>query len=70
VGGIREVYVRLLSRIGSPISEPQVASAALVLERGRTLGAVKGDVESIMLDELNKISQVTEMIRRREVTLF
>jgi len=70
VGGIREVYVRLLSRIGSPISEPQVASAALVLERGKSLGAVKGDVEGIMLEELNKITQVTEMIRRREVTLF
>jgi S-adenosylmethionine synthetase len=70
VSGVREVYVRLLSRIGSPISEPQVASAALVLERGRSLGAVKGDVEGIMLEELGKISQVTEMIRRGEVTLF
>jgi len=70
VGGIREVYVRLLSRIGSPISEPQVASAALVLEKNKSLNAVRGDVEGIMLDELNKISQVTEMIRRKEVTLF
>lgn len=70
VSGVREVYVRILSRIGSPISEPQVASAAVVLERGKSLGAVKGDVEGIMLEELNKITQVTEMIRRRELTLF
>ncbi len=70
VSGVKEVYVRLLSRIGSPISEPQVASAALLLEKGRTLGAVKGDVEGIMLEELGEILQVTEMIRRREVALF
>lgn len=70
VSGIKEVYVRLLSRIGSPIAEPQLASAALLLEKGKTLGAVKGDVESILMEELRKTNQVTEMIIRKEVSLF
>ena len=41
VKGVREAYVRILSRIGSPIDQPQIASAAIVLEKGRTFSQVK-----------------------------
>lgn len=70
VKGVREVYVRILSRIGVPIDYPQVASAGLVLEPDVTLAKVKGDVESILNDELGKITQITPLITSGSVVLF
>ncbi|MBI2185441.1 MAG: methionine adenosyltransferase [Thaumarchaeota archaeon] len=70
VPGIKETYVRLLSRIGAPISDPQVASVALKLEQGVSIGKVKGDVESIVEDELSRVQEVTPLIISGSVTLF
>lgn len=39
--GIKEVYVLLLSRIGTPINMPQMAVAQILLERGRGIDVVK-----------------------------
>ncbi len=47
VDGLRGVYVLLLSRIGTPINEPQVATAQVLLERGRTVRDVVKPAEEI-----------------------
>jgi len=70
VPGVGESYVRILSRIGYPIDQPQIASAALVLERGRTLSSVRGDVESILDESLRTIKDVTTLILKKRVQLF
>ncbi len=70
VSTVKESYVRLLSRIGYPIDQPLIASAAVVLERGRKLSGVKGDVESILDDSLKGIRDVTKLILERRVQLF
>ena len=70
VKGVREVYVRMLSRIGVPIDHPQVASAGLVLEKEVTLSKVKGDIEGILNDELSRITQITPLITSGSVVLF
>ncbi len=70
VSTVKESYVRLLSRIGYPIDQPLIASAALVLERGRELSSVKGDVESILDESLKRIKDVTKLILERKVQLF
>ncbi len=70
VKGVREVYVRMLSRIGVPIDHPQVASAGLVLEKEVPLSKVKGDIESILNDELSRITQITPLITSGSVVLF
>ncbi|MBI2125906.1 MAG: methionine adenosyltransferase [Thaumarchaeota archaeon] len=70
VKGVREVYVRMLSRIGIPIDHPQVASAGLVLEKEVPLSKVKGDIESILNDELSRITQITPLITSGSVVLF
>lgn len=70
VKGVREAYVRVLSRIGRPIDEPQIASAALVLDNGTTMSAVRGDVESIMDESLSDIKRVTGLILRKKLILF
>jgi S-adenosylmethionine synthetase len=62
VKGVREVYIRLLSKIGSRIDHPEVASAAVVLEPGWTLGRVEGEVDGIIDEELQHITDITPAI--------
>lgn len=70
VKGIQEVYVRLLSRIGTPIDQPQICSSAAVLEEGVSLSDVEGDIASILDDELANITSITPLILQEKVTLF
>ncbi len=68
--GIRESYVRILSRIGKPIDQPLIASAAVVLEPGAKLSAVQSDIESIMNESLDNIRRVTNLILQKKIELF
>jgi S-adenosylmethionine synthetase len=67
---VRESYVRILSRIGKPIDQPLIASAAVVLQNGSKLGSVNGDIESIMDESLEDIRHVTDLILQKEIELF
>jgi S-adenosylmethionine synthetase len=53
---IREVYVLLLSRIGTPIDSPPMASAQVLLEKGFRLKDVSKRVEMLLEEELSNIS--------------
>ncbi|MDV3277352.1 MAG: methionine adenosyltransferase [Nitrososphaerales archaeon] len=70
VPAVKECYVRVLSRIGAPIDEPLIASAALVLDKGATLSGVRGDVVSILDESLRDIRRVTKLILQKKVVLF
>jgi S-adenosylmethionine synthetase len=70
VKGVRECYVRILSRIGNPIDQPLIASAALVLEKGVTLGSVRSDVTAILDDETANVKKVSNLILKGKVVLF
>jgi S-adenosylmethionine synthetase len=70
VKGVRECYVRILSRIGSPIDQPQIASAAIVLEKGAKMSNVRGEVEEILDDQLRDIRNITNLILEKRVILF
>ncbi len=70
VKNIKEVYVRMLSRIGSPIDQPQVCSSAVVLEEGVALSDVEGDITAILDGELDGITSITPLILEGKVTLF
>jgi S-adenosylmethionine synthetase len=70
VNGVRECYVRMLSRIGNPIDQPLVASAALVLDNGVTLGSVRGDVTSILDSATANVKQIGKLILDGKVVLF
>ncbi len=67
---VKESYVRVLSRIGKPIDQPLIASAAVVLEDGGRISAVAGDIESIMNDSLADIRRVTNLILQKKIELF
>lgn len=70
VNYVKEAYVRILSQIGKPITDPQIASAQLVVEEGAPWNAVKSDVEGILEDEISKVTTLTEKFVRGEISLF
>ncbi|HEX9021986.1 MAG TPA: methionine adenosyltransferase, partial [Nitrospirota bacterium] len=51
VGGIREVYVFLVSRIGTSIDTPRMAAAQIVPERGLEIQGISRKVEEIIMRE-------------------
>ncbi len=57
IEGIREVYVLLLSRIGTPINRPQVATAQVLLERGKKVSEIAGPAAEIFEREFADISR-------------
>jgi S-adenosylmethionine synthetase len=70
VGGIEEMYVRLLSQIGKPIDLPLVASVQLLPKPGVQLREVQGDVEGIVNDWLENVTCITEKVIRGELRTF
>ncbi|OPY83288.1 MAG: S-adenosylmethionine synthetase [Syntrophus sp. PtaU1.Bin005] len=60
IDGIKEVYVLLLSRIGAPVDRPQMATAQILLERGRTIGDVASRTKDIFETEFSEINRFCE----------
>ncbi|MEM2850158.1 MAG: methionine adenosyltransferase, partial [Candidatus Bathyarchaeia archaeon] len=57
VSGLKEVYVWLLSHIGEPINRPRVAAVQVVPEKGLKVKTVKEPIETIIMDELDRIQE-------------
>ncbi len=57
IEGIKEVYVLLLSRIGTPIDQPQMATAQVLLERGRRINEIAKRAEEIFEQEFSRINK-------------
>jgi len=55
VEGVREVYVLLLGRIGTPIDRPQMATAQVLLEPGKKVNEIISPAEDIFHRELATI---------------
>lgn len=64
VEGIREVSVLLLSRIGTPIDRPQMASARIIPERGQTLAHVRKQVREVIEREFADIRAFCDDLSR------
>ncbi|HEX8949477.1 MAG TPA: methionine adenosyltransferase, partial [Dissulfurispiraceae bacterium] len=66
IEGIKEVYVFLLSRIGTPIDSPHMATARIMPERGRKVSEIAKDAAAIFEKELAGIGRFcTELSRGR-----
>jgi len=59
VRGIREVYVWMLSQIGSPIDQPKVAAAQIILEKRAREAVARRKVADIVERELANINALT-----------
>lgn len=57
IDGIKEVYVLLLSRIGTPVDQPQMATAQVLLERGIKINEIARKAEEIFEKEFSGINK-------------
>lgn len=62
VRGVREVYVWMLSQIGSPIDQPKVAAAQVILEKRARQSAATRKVRDILERELAGINTLTRQL--------
>ena len=67
VSGVREVYVWLLSQIGQPIDQPKVATAQLIMKKGKSLKKVSGEVRETIETELANIDKFTEELVNQSI---
>ncbi len=58
IEGTREVYVFLVSRIGTPIDRPQIAAAQILPQDGLEIKDVARQVEEIIVRELSAIDKL------------
>ncbi|MFB6223801.1 MAG: methionine adenosyltransferase [Haloarcula sp.] len=70
VDSIRQVQMRLLSQIGSPIDEPHVADATVVTEEGVAVGDVKADIQAVIDDELADVTDITRQVIEGNLSTF
>lgn len=70
VDGVEEASVKLLSQIGSPIDEPQVAAINVQTEDGVSVEEVEYDVESVVDDGLENVTSITQRIINGELGTF
>ncbi len=69
-GDVAETHVRIVSQIGKPIDEPQVASVQIIPAKGADVRKYFKEFESIADEWLSNINKVTEMILNDEIDVF
>jgi S-adenosylmethionine synthetase len=70
VNGAKEVQVRILSQIGSPISQPLVASVNILPAEGAAWNNIQYEAEKIVQEKLTNITKLTELFLHRKVTVW
>jgi S-adenosylmethionine synthetase len=69
-GDVKEVHVRILSQIGKPVDEPQVASIQMLPAEGVRLAAVKGKAEAIAQAAFDGIDTIPRRLLTNKLTVF
>ena len=70
VHGIKEVYVEILSQIGRPITDPWIASIRVIGDFETLPSNIRGEIYSIVEEELDKAPALTEILLREETFVF
>ena len=70
VGGVKEVFVKILSQIGRPIDDPLVADIKVKPINSKLTGDQKSEIEAIVNEVLDNITEYTYKILNGEVMLF
>jgi S-adenosylmethionine synthetase len=70
VEGIEEMYIRLLSQIGQPIDRPLVASVQVLPKAGIKMQKIQGEIDGIVDNWLENVTDITERVIRGELKTF
>jgi S-adenosylmethionine synthetase len=69
-GDVKEVHVRILSQIGKPVDQPQVASLQLLPAKGVKLGSLTSKVEGIAQGWFDRIDTIPRLLLTDKLTVF
>lgn len=69
IEGLKEVYVLLLSMIGTPIDKPQMASAQVLTEGKTKMKDISKSIKDIIEEELSNINRFCEALSRGKYTI-
>lgn len=69
-GNVKEVHVRILSQIGKPVDEPQVASLQILPADGVKLAQVKPTAESVAQHWFDQIGTIPQRLMTGKLTVF
>jgi S-adenosylmethionine synthetase len=69
-GDVKEVHVRILSQIGKPVDQPQVASIQILPADGVRLAAVKGKAEAIAQAAFDDIGSIPKRLLTDKISVF
>ena len=69
-GDVKEVHVRIVSQIGKPVDEPQVASIQIIPAEGANIARYKEEFRNIADQWLANLPKVTEMLVNGEINVF
>jgi S-adenosylmethionine synthetase len=67
---VSEAYCYLVSRIGSPVTQPQVADLRLALRDGGSIGTVTARAEQIVRDQLSAIDLIRQELVDGLITVY
>ncbi len=69
-GNVREVHVRILSQIGKPVDEPQVASVQILPAAGVKLGQVQKVADSVTQRWFDQIGTIPQRLLTDKLNVF
>ena len=69
-GNVKEVHVRILSQIGKPVDEPQVASLQIIPAEGVRLGQVKPTAEAVAERWFDQIGSIPQKLMTGKLSVF
>ncbi len=67
---IKEAHVCIVSNIGHPVSEPQLASIQLIMAGGVSEAKYRGEIESIVSGWLDNHEKITDMLLNQELKVY
>jgi S-adenosylmethionine synthetase len=69
-GNVKEVHVRILSQIGKPVDQPQVASLQILPADGVKLSAVKSQADAVANGWMDQIDTIPRRLLTGKLTVF
>jgi len=69
-GDVREVHVRILSQIGKPVIEPQVAAVQILPANGVKLAKVKPNAEAVTEKWFGEVDSIPRLLLTGKLSVF
>ncbi|MGI0131627.1 MAG: methionine adenosyltransferase [Thermoplasmata archaeon] len=69
-GNVKEVHVRILSQIGKPVDQPQIASLQILPATGVKLAQVKGPAEAVAQHWFDAIDTIPQKLLTDKISVF